>query len=429
MFKRLLFIAVSFVFYESGFAYYSNDYAYLLLYKDKENLNYTQKGFQLGSFRVRPRLDLGEEYGSNVYKQDSHYYPIYDSFVSHLRPNADILSDWNRHLLNFQINTDFASFNTQPDRNNYNDLRSRVDSRIDLMRNSFFDVGVAYNNSHEDRSSPDQIFGLTPTVFNEKTLDIFYNHRFNRVSIRPGILTGIYSYKDIPALDGHMLYMSTRDSVQYIPSIQIGYQIQPKYELFFRLIKKDIFYKYLVESNLQGLKYNRNSTGYNLLSGIAFDFTDLITANLSLGYLQRHYIDDHLPAISGVNGFLSVRWFPTKLTTVKAMVARDIDETTQAGVSGIFVTNFHLLLEHELLRNLIIKLNLKTTYNDFKGFDSDFYSDNRTDLTLASGISAKYLVNRNFSLSASYLNEGRTSNYTASDYDYNQLMFSVSFKL
>ena len=105
-------------------------------------------------------LNTGAELG--WYHNDNVFYleenEISDSSL-HLRPYADMRSDWNRHSLNFSGWGDFARYDDFSE-NDYEDWGLRADGRVDVKQGSWFSADTHFMNLHEDRRSPDSRFGL-----------------------------------------------------------------------------------------------------------------------------------------------------------------------------------------------------------------------------------------------------------------------------
>lgn len=426
--NKLLFISLlSFASCGSALAYESQDDN--VVTNERESAAYAQQGIHAGAFTVLPKLDFTNEYNSNIYYRDNSL-PITDSYVAHFKPGLVANSNWSRHSLNLNFDTDLAQYASQPDQNNYNDLRTRLDGRLDVTRNGYFDGGFAYNSIHESRGSPDQIAGKGPTFYDTKIIDAFYTQKFNRMSVKAGMNTIRYDYDNVSTALNTTLLMNTRDRWEYMPSIRLGYEIQSEYEAFVKFSYKQADYDTWTYANgvpTPGTAYNRNSTGYNALGGLAFDLTDLITGDMSIGYLQRTYTDVQLPEISGVNGFVNIKWRPTALTTVVGRVSRDINETTQNGVSGVLATGASLGVEHELMRNVILSAGGNYRNLDYQGFvPGTITADNtnRIDNIYGGTVGAKYLLNRNFSTNLAYTYANRDTNYLYNNYQVNQVMLN-----
>lgn len=397
--------------------------------EERDRAAYLPQGIVAGGFMIYPKLDINNEYDSNIYKRDKQL-GVVDSYVAHFSPGFDIKSNWNQHALNFSFDSDLTLYGTQSDQNNYQDIFTRLDGRLDVLRDSFMDAAFSFNSVHEDRGSPDQVAGSTPTFYDTKNLQGFYTHKFNHVSVKGGLDVIRYDYQDTPTSLGTVLRMSSRNRWEYMPSIRLGYEIQPEYEAFAKFIYKDANYDNLVLSNGAGTAFERDSHGYNALGGMAFDLTGLITGDISVGYLSRTYNDARLQNISGVNGFLNLKWRPTTLTSVLASVSRDIKETTQDGVAGYFSTGVGLGVEHELLRNVLLKAGANYFNNEYRGFDPNNpviqNREDRNEDVYGANAGVKYLLNRNFSTDLSYRYQNRDVNYLFTDYEVHEVMLNFT---
>lgn len=391
--------------------------------KERDSSEYAKSGIRSGSFIVLPKLDVDNQYDSNIYKQDKLLNPV-DSYVAHFKPGVNVRSDWSRHSLNLMFDSDFTQYAKQGDLNNYEDTFTRLDGRLDVVRDSYLDAGFAYNSVHEDRGSPDQIAGRSPTFYDSKGINTFYTHKLNRVSVKAGLDTIRYDYQDVRTSLNSVLAMSTRNHWEYAPSVRLGYEIQPEYEAYVKVIYKEADYDSLVKSSGSGITYNRNSSGYNALGGLAFEMSELVTGDMSVGYLQRSYVDSRLPNISGINGFVKLKWRPTPLTTLNGKLSHDINETTQAGVAGVLATSVSLGVDHELMRNVILSANGSFANNDYQGSVAPSLV-NRNDKVYGGNVSAKYMLNRNLSTALSYTYQNRDVNYLFNNYEVHQVMLNL----
>ncbi|MCX7085227.1 MAG: outer membrane beta-barrel protein [Methylococcales bacterium] len=395
---------------------------------DRQTAQYLQQGKYIGSFILLPSFDIAETYNSNIFYTDkiNKSNPPKSSYATHYKPGIALQSDWNRHSLGFKFDADIAQYVTLPDQTNYNDFHTLLKSKLDVVRDSYFDGTIAYNSIHENRFSPDQTLGKGPTLYDNAFVDAFYTHKFNRISLNTGINATDFSYQDVPTDGGEPLKMSSRNHREYLPSVRVGYEIQPGYEAFVKFLYKQAQYDTKVFTNGLGTAYDRNSTGYNFLGGMAFDLTDLLSADISFGYLQRSYVDPQLKNISGINGFINLKWRPTMLTTISGKLSRDINETTQSGVSGVLATGFGLDIDHELLRNVHLMAGGSFSNNGYQGYVvGSSNQKNRVDNMLSFNVGAKYMLNRYFSSDISYNYQNRDTNYKGSGYQGDTIMLNI----
>lgn len=390
---------------------------------------YAAQGIHIGSFLFLPTMALDNEYDSNIFKRDSQIGEN-ASYIAHFKPGFDITSDWNRHALNFSLGTDLAVYSNQGDANNYNDVTVGLGGQFDVLKDSVFNADFSFGKLHEDRGSPDQRGGARPTLYNTNTLNLDYIHKFNRVSLKPAFQFVRYDYQNTPTTLGTDLQQNTRSRWEFTTSIRAGYEIRPEYEAFAEFIWKEISYDNPVTSGFSTTGgFLRDSTGYNALVGMAFDLTDLLTGEMSVGYLYRDYEDASLEKISDANGFIHLTWRPTPLTSVILGFDRDIDETTQSGVSGVIHNSPNINITHELLRNVIFNVGGSYSYNQYIGYNPNnpilAHRTERLEDVYGADVGVKYLVNRYFNMSLTYEYESRDVNYILSDYKVHHVMFNL----
>ncbi len=398
-------------------------------YADGRKNAYTPAGIHLGAFLLHPIMTFANEYDSNIFQRDRRIGET-ASYIAHFMPGFTIDSEWNQHALYFSLNTDLAIYSTQPEFNDYNDVFISLGGYFDILKNSVFDARFGYDKLHQQRGSPDQSLSNEQVFFDIKSLNLLYNHKFNRLALEPSFDFVRYDYQDTPTVLGTGLQQSTRDRWEFTTSIQMGYEIQPGYQAFSRFIWKEIDYDTAVSSSFSTTRILRDSTGFNFLVGMDFNLTHLLIGDISVGYLYRKYENINFATISGPNGFINLIWNPTPLAEIVFNYSHDIGETTQRGVAGILIDSASINITHELLRNVILILGGEYTHNEYIGFNANTpiaaNRTNRIDNIFGVNTGVRYLLNRNFSMELSYEYESRDVNYILQDYDAHSVMLSIT---
>src|SRR5882724_3660599 len=80
--------------------------------------NTEELGITLGSFRLYPTLDLRAGYDTNVFAQPASQQT--GSAYEAIRPQLDLRSDWNNHMLNFGAYGVFGFYNSATSQNYQN---------------------------------------------------------------------------------------------------------------------------------------------------------------------------------------------------------------------------------------------------------------------------------------------------------------------
>ena len=90
----------------------------------------------------------------------------------------------------------------------------------------------------------------------------------------------------------------------------------------------------------------------------------------------------------------------TNLITLNAQARNTIEPTTVLGASSINAKRYGISLDYELLRRLILSVSVLSTDDTFEGLG-------REDSVFGSGLSAKFMVNRNLYAYVGYNTESR----------------------
>ncbi|MGH8604254.1 MAG: outer membrane beta-barrel protein, partial [Gammaproteobacteria bacterium] len=264
--------------------------------------------------------------------------------------------------------------------------------------------------------------GRNQGVYDLYTVTGGYDHRFNRLSVRlEGTGVG-YDYDNITADEGSTIIQDDRDRTDAIGTLRAAYELSPGYSAF--LLGSYNNRSYDIERDQQGTQ--RSSDGYEVALGAELALTGVTTGELYVGYRSQFYDDPNLPTIDGVQGGASIYWNVTTLTTITGRVERTIEDTTfnttvgGTPAAGYFRTRYGFIVDHELLRNLLLQASLFGIQEDFAGID-------RTDDILLATVGATYLMNRYLDLSIDYGYRDRSSEFN--DYSRNTAMLTLKVKL
>ena len=378
-------------------------------------------GLPVSGFELFPFFGVGEEFNDNIFKSE---ILSLDDFITHISPGFKANSNWNRHLVSLNVNSDLAFYAAHTGEN-YQDVTVDFKSRLDVLRNSALNFSTFFGALHENRDSIDQRGAIEPTTYTVLDLDTFYKHKFNRFSLLGAVDVSRRDYDNVKLITGTERDNQDRNRWDYNPSIRFSYEIQPQYDAFIKVRYTKVNYDQIKDNS--GLE--RSSQGGDAVLGLEFDATGLITGDVALGYQYRAYDDANLETIQGLTGWLSLRWDVTPLTTIHSKVTRDIGETTQIGVSGTNITAVKLGVEHELLRSLLLKLDTGYSLRQYQGFNSAVFSTERTEHRYFASFGGKYTFSRYLYMDLAYKFSARQSNRVLNDYDQNQVFLKFVARL
>ena len=102
-----------------------------------------------------------------------------------------------------------------------------------------------------------------------------------------------------------------------------------------------------------------DSVGYQVLAGLDYDDNAMWRYRLLLGGETRRYAS---ATFNTNNAFIAegeVTWTPTGLTTVRGSLVRGIQDAAQEGVSGYTYTAGRLTIDHEYMRDILLRASVE----------------------------------------------------------------------
>ncbi|MDQ3564377.1 MAG: outer membrane beta-barrel protein [Pseudomonadota bacterium] len=375
-------------------------------------------GIRAAGFLIYPSLAVSEQYNDNILARREEK----DDFITFISPGVKARSDWNNHALNFRADANIAKYADNGDED-FEDYAFGTDGRLDITRNQSLFVNALYSHLHQNRGDPDDPQGRNQGEYDLYTITGGYNHRFNRLSVRLEGTGAQYDYDNITADDGSTIRQDVRDRTDAIGTLRAAYELRPGYSAF--LLGSYNNRSYDIEFDPLSDRL-RSSDGYEVALGAELALTGVTTGEVHVGYRSQFYDDPRFGTIDGITGGASIYWNVTTLTTITGRVERTIEDTTfnttvgGTPAAGYFRTRYGFIVDHELLRNLLLQASLFGIQEDFNDID-------RTDDSLLATVGATYLMNRYLDLSIGYGYRDRSSDFN--DYSQNTATLTLKVKL
>lgn len=383
-----------------------------------QSQEYRPLGARAGGFIVKPNLELAGEYNSNIFREADDET---SDFITILTPSVVLASDWSRHSLSLDIGLE-AGVHADSDDDDYIDGWATFDAELDATRaTQIFVSNVGYERAHEARGADDAPADADePTVFTRLGGLVGVRHKPNRFGVEATARATNVDYEDTELFGGGTLDGALRDRNEYELALRAGYDIHADYEAFLKGVYEIVDYD--KELNTGG--FDRDSDGYRVYGGVAFEPSPLTRADVGLGYQTRDYDDLQLETVDGVFGSMDATWLATPLTTFTLGLSSRIEETTAADAAGKLRYEVTFGVEHELLRNVVLNGAAGYGRQDFDGAASDRQDD---DISLDLG--ARYWLNRNFYAGAAYEFDFRDSSASGEGYTVHQLGVTLGAQL
>jgi hypothetical protein len=276
-------------------------------------------GITLGSFRLYPTLDLRAGYDTNVFAQPAGQQT--GSAYEAIRPQLDLRSDWNNHMLNFGAYGVFGFYNSASSQN-YQNFGFTTDGRLDIQRDWYVSASGAFTRTTEALGTPDVALAQSPTVVWSVPLSLSMFQRFNRLFYQATVGAAGYRYQNYSALNPSTLPGANRDRNEYGETLRAGYELFEGFDFWVQggLNQRS----YLQYTNLAGQQ--RDSTGWSITGGSTIDLGGISKLEGFVGYTQQTYFNPGLttPAVTfGLGGV----WNGYQPLVVRPFVIRSINET------------------------------------------------------------------------------------------------------
>lgn len=387
-----------------------------------------QLGVRMGGFLVFPRLGAEGLYDDNIFRLKS---PKEDDFIWIVSPELAVNTNWIRHAFNILASADLGRY-TENSSEDFDDWNLSVDGRYDVGTGATISGGGGIAQKHLNRGDPDELgFAAEPIVYIVNDAFARYTHRPGRLSLSTEADFTRYDFDDTDRVGGGSIDQQFRDRNRFGLEIDSGYEFSQRCKAVLRLSGNRRDYENAQPLSI-GVFAKRSSWGYSVQAGAEFDYSGIVFGELLLGYQQRIFDDQIFPNIDAPAVTASINWNVTTLTNINAILEQSIEETPAPFFSGAIRTTGAVGVNHELLRNLILKINVGITKLDYKSIgaaelDEYYYG---------AGVGINYLMNRFLYIKAGYNYTQREEKNSSlpppvlnRDFEDNQVFIRMEFQL
>ncbi|WP_291607358.1 outer membrane beta-barrel protein [Bradyrhizobium sp.] len=312
-------------------------------------------GDYAGSFLIKGAVELSGGYDSNPARfntpKGSPLYVIAPEFLA--------VSDWQRHALVADLRGSFtgygnempASINGAPSSAPINidrpDFTGHVDGRLDATNDLRIGSQLRLRIATDNPGSPNIQAGLAEyPVYATFGGTVGIDQTLNRLQVSAGATVDSTAYTESRLTDGTTSSNDDRDYNQYGGVGRVSYELKPGLKPFAEVQGDSRVHDVPLDRN----GYRRDSSGGYAKVGSSFEFTRLLTGEISIGYTARNYVDPRLDQLSGLLVSSSLVWTVSGLTTAKFYSDTQINETTLAGSPGILVHTYTVEVDHDFRR-------------------------------------------------------------------------------
>ena len=350
-------------------------------------------GDYAGGFLIKSAVELSGGYDTNPGRlAEPHGSPFYV-----VAPEFLAVSDWERHALVADLRGSFTGYGNQLpptidgavspaptdiDRPNF---IGHVDGRLDVTHDLRLTAQTRLLVATDNPGSPNIQAGLARyPIYTTLGGTFGVDQNFNRLQLSAGGTVDRTSYQQSKLTDGTMSSNDDRDFNQYGGVGRVSYELTPGVKPFGEIEGDTRVHDLTFDRS----GFQRDSSGGYAKAGTSFEFSRLLTGEISVGYAARNYVDPRLDRLQGLLTSASLIWSATPLTTARFYADTQIAETTLSGTSGVLVHTYTFEVDHDFRRWL-------TAIGKFTYGTLDYQGDNRNDTTYSIEGDLVYKMTRN----------------------------------
>ena len=370
-------------------------------------------GLRISTFIVKPSIEITRGFDSNPKRLPGSS----GSAFTVVEPTLQVRSDWSRGSYGFNLRGSYTEYDTLSSANRpLLDFKSFT--RFDVTRDTTINTESRYFLSTDYPGSPNLPADIAKLpIFTTYGYTAGLAQRFNRLELSVKGSFDRTTYEDSQLTDGTTSSNHDRDFNQYGVQARAAYELTPGLRPFVEVAADTRQHDLEVDRN----GFQRDSHSVTPRIGTTFEFSRLLTGEVSVAYLTRQFQDPTLQDLNGVLVDASLIWAATGLTTATFNATSRGEEVVVAGVSGALRRDVGVQVDHAFRRWLIGTLRLGVGYDEYIG-------NGRNDTRTSLGAAITYKLNREFWLKGEYRHDLMRSNTAGVDYDADVFMIGVKLQ-
>jgi len=376
----------------------------------RQRLERSSEGIRVGDFRLSSAIVASEYYDDNIYVTKDNQV---DDYVTLLTPTFSAQSLWSRHQLKFDAGGEVARYARNSSENS-EDYWVNGSGRYDFTKQTNVFAGAGVSRRHEDRVTPVAVFGVEPTLYDERAAHAGLATGSGAFSVRLAATYDRLAFRDVRTTIG-TLNNDDRDRKQNSVGARINYAANTNWTVFLQGNSDRRRYDQAVDD----YGYQRDSKGYSAVAGVQYRQGKTLNGELYAGRLKQTYDDARFADVSEPDFGGRLNWRLAAHTTLSAYLDRSLEETTLPGASGYLYTLGGLRANHFLNPDWRVHAYYGRARSDYQGLDrQDDYDD--------AGAGITRMVTPGLSFSAEYRYLKRDSSVSGDDFTRNQVFLSVT---
>ncbi|WP_419908684.1 outer membrane beta-barrel protein [Hoeflea sp.] len=348
-------------------------------------------GIRVGTFILRPSVtqQIAHEHQNDGTATVSRTY-------SRTVLDTEIESDWSRHQLVIGaeqvIDKTISGDGSEDPQTSVN-----ADLRLDISSTTTADLSFDYQFGREDQTDANAVTNaIAQAEVHSFGASAALTHLFGSWRGTASIDGGRTTFGSAELSSGSLVSLSDRNENNYTVTLRAGLETGSAYRPF---VEGD-FGQIIYDDALDSSGFARSSKTYGLRAGVATDFGEKLTGEVSVGYAQRDIDDSRLEPIQAftVDGFAT--WSPRRGTNVLMGLSTSLEDSTTADESGSVYYAATAEVTHRL------RTNLQANASGFIGW-RDYVGTTPNQIVAGAGAGMTWWLNRYFAIDGGVTYERR----------------------
>ena len=344
---------------------------------------YESPGIHLGDFLIRPEWDQGFGYNSNV----NGFSNGPSSTVLNTGGSLSATSLWARNSFGATFTVNNSRYFDAPAQS-YTNWTASIGGSYQIGRGNLI-LGYSHLSLNEIGDEIGAVPSSTPIAYTVDDLRAQYTFDLGRLSFTPTYDMQYFQFTSA-SLAGQTLPQTYRDRVVSTGGVTTRYALSDQRNLIFVVEGVDSHYTVPLAGSP-----TFDSWSALILGGFDYVADGPFRYRVLVGVESRFFSSSSFGSHTAPIVAAEAIWTPTGLTTVTGSLARTIEDPAAEGTAGYVYTNARLVVDHELLRNVL--LQGRTGY-EIASYLQGGSSQNA--FTVGGGVT--WLLNRNLRLSLDY---------------------------
>ncbi len=351
---------------------------------------------------VTADLVVSEQYNDNIFSTRND--KISDT-ISILAPSIGFTHDGDVFDMSLGASAEIGRYNHRSTED-YEDYRLYLDTRLRPMTGMDILAGASYARDHEERNSPDDVNGITPTIYKHTRAYTAWQNRFGSNSLKVGATFDHFDFDDNGPINND-------DRDRHMASV--GARLDHRLNSTTRLYVEGTWdgRGYIGEMDDSG--FDRDSNGVRVAAGVIHKFSPGLLAEIYGGWIYQDYDDIALRDVSTVDYGGRLKWDPTADSRLTLSLGRTVEETTLANASSYVQTKLAANFRQDIDERRSFSLRSRYT-------DNQYWGVSRRDRIFSIVAEGRHYLSPHLYFGLSYEYENLDSSAISNNYDQSRIM-------